>query len=50
VNEVDLPSKVAAFLVRTSTCWFWIGSLSDDGYPTLQLGAGSTVHTVRVHR
>jgi hypothetical protein len=50
VIEVDRPSKVATFLVRTSTCRFSIGSLSDDGYPTLQLGAGSTVRTVRVHR
>ncbi len=48
--EVDLPAKVAAFVVRTPTCWFAVGSLSDDGYPTMQLGSGSTLRTVRVHR
>ncbi len=48
--EVDLPSKVLALIVRTPTCWFLVGSLSDDGYPTMQLGSGSTPRTVRVHR
>ncbi|HEY3630576.1 MAG TPA: hypothetical protein VGL21_06735 [Jatrophihabitantaceae bacterium] len=48
--EVDLPPKVEAFVVRTPTDWFWTGSLSDDGYPTMQLGSGSKLRTVRVHR
>ena len=48
--EVDLPPKVEALIVRTPTCWFFIGSLSDDGYPTMQLGSGSTLRTARVHR
>jgi hypothetical protein len=50
VIEVDLPATVEAFVVRTTTRWFWIGSLSDDGYPTMQLGSGSKLRTVRVHR
>jgi len=50
VIEVDLPPKVEALIVRTPTCWFFVGSLSDDGYPTMQLGSGSTLRTVRVHR
>jgi hypothetical protein len=33
VIEVDLPPKVDALVVRTPTCWFFVGSLSnDDGY------------------
>lgn len=48
--EVDLLPKVDALVVRTPTCWFFVGSLSDDGYPTMQLGTGSTLKTVRVHR
>jgi len=50
VIEVDLPPKIAALVVRTPTDWFWVGSLSDDGYPTMQLGTGANLRTVRVHR
>ncbi|WAX58541.1 hypothetical protein M6B22_07190 [Jatrophihabitans cynanchi] len=49
--EVDLPPKVDTSVVRTPGCWFWVGSLSDDGYPTMQLGsARAELRTVRVHR
>ena len=48
--EVELPAKIEAFVVRTLTDWFWIGSLSDDGYPTMQLGTGSRLRTIKVHR
>jgi hypothetical protein len=50
VIEVDLPPKVEAFVVRTPTCWFACSALTDDGYPIMQLGSGSRLRTVRVHR
>lgn len=50
-RPVELPPHVLARTVSVpGGCWFWIGSLSDDGYPTMQLGSSAEARTVRVHR
>lgn len=48
--EVALPAQLERFIVRTPSCWFWVASLSADGYATMQLGRGATLRTIRVHR
>lgn len=50
-KPVKLPGHVLRRVVMVpGGCWFWIGSLSDDGYPTMQLGSSGEARTVRVHR